>query len=64
MFSEVRVLKPGEAFFLYNLPKRNILPSAHMAERGLKFRHWIAVDVKLELSIQQCLSSAHNSLLN
>lgn len=59
----IRVLKPGGAFFLYNLPKWNVLLGAHMAERGLEFRHWIAVDIKLGLPIQRRLYPAHYSLL-
>src|SRR5690349_4955155 len=31
----IRVLKPGGAFFLYNLPRWNILLGAHLTQRGL-----------------------------
>jgi len=30
----IRVIKPGGAFFLYNLPRWNIILGAYMAERG------------------------------
>ncbi|MEI8195438.1 MAG: site-specific DNA-methyltransferase [Phycisphaerae bacterium] len=59
----IRVLKPGGAIFLYNLPKWNVLLGAHMAERGLMFRHWIAVSIKLCLPIPGRLYPAHYSLL-
>lgn len=58
----VRLLKPGGAFYLYNLPKWNILLSAYLAER-LTFRHWIAVDIKFSLPIQGRLYPSHYSLL-
>jgi site-specific DNA-methyltransferase (adenine-specific) len=59
----IRVLKPGGALFLYNLPKWNILLGAHLAERGMTFRHWIAVSIKLCLPIPKRLYPAHYSLL-
>ena len=40
-----RLLKPGGAFFLYNLPKWNVLLGAYLAELGMEFRHWIAVEI-------------------
>ena len=58
----IRVLKPGGSFFLYNLPKWNILLGAHM-QRQLEFRHWIAVDIKFGLPIQGRLYPSHYSLL-
>ena len=59
----IRTLKPGGSFFLYNLPKWNVLLRAHMAEQGLLFRHWIAVSIKLCLPIPKRLYPAHYSLL-
>lgn len=59
----IRVLKPGGAFFLYNIPKWNTLLGAHVMERGLEFRHWVAVSIKLGLPIQRRLYPAHYSLL-
>jgi hypothetical protein len=45
----IRVLKPGGALFVYNLPKWNILLGAYFMERHLMFRHDIAVSIKLSL---------------
>lgn len=59
----VRTLKPGGAFFLYNLPKWNVPLGAYMSEIGLEFRHWIAIDIKLSLPIQKRLYPSHYSLL-
>ena len=59
----VRVLKPGGSLFLYNLPKWNIPLGAYLAELGLDFRHWIAVEQKNGLPIQGRLYPAHYSLL-
>lgn len=59
----VRTLKPGGAFFLYNLPKWNVVLGAHLTELGMNFRHWIAVSIKLSLPIPGRLYPAHYSLL-
>lgn len=59
----VRTLKPGGAFFLYNLPKWNVLLGAYLSELGLDFRHWITVNLKMGLPIQGRLYPAHYSLL-
>ena len=59
----IRTLKPGGSFFLYNIPKWNVLLGAYLAELGLSFRHWIAVDIKLGLPIQGRLYPSHYSLL-
>jgi len=59
----VRVLKPGGALFVYNLPKWNILLGAHLAEGGMTFRHWIAVNIKLSLPISGRLYPSHYGLL-
>lgn len=58
-----RTLKPGGTFFLYNIPKWNVLLGAHMAEIGLEFRHWIAINIKSSLPIQGRLYPSHYSLL-
>lgn len=59
----VRVLKPGGAFFLWNLPKWNI-PLGHcLGLEGMMFRHWIAVDIKYSLPIPGRLYPSHYSLL-
>jgi site-specific DNA-methyltransferase (adenine-specific) len=59
----VRVLKPGGAIFVYNLPKWNISIGAHLMERGLEFRHWIAIEISACLPIPGRLHPSHYSLL-
>jgi site-specific DNA-methyltransferase (adenine-specific) len=59
----VRILKPGGALFLYNLPKWNILLGACLAEKGLEFRHWIAIEISACLPIPGRLHPSHYSLL-
>lgn len=60
----IRVLRPGGALFVYNLPKWNILLGAFLQqEHGLTFRHWIAVDIKFGLPIPGRLYPSHYSLL-
>ena len=59
----IRVLSPGGALFLYNLPKWNVIFGAHLMSRGMDFRHWIAVDIKLGLPIRGRLYPSHYSLL-
>lgn len=59
----VRVLKPGGALFLYNLPKWNILLGSYLNELGMEFRHWIAIELNMLLPIQGRLYPSHYSLL-
>lgn len=59
----VRVMKPGGALFLYNLPKWNVLLGAFLSELGLDFRHWIAVEISACLPIPGRLHPSHYSLL-
>lgn len=59
----VRILKPGGAFFLYNLPRWNILLGAYQMELGMQFRHDIAIDMKNCLPIPGRLYPSHYSLL-
>jgi site-specific DNA-methyltransferase (adenine-specific) len=59
----IRVLRPGGALFVYNLPKWNILIGAHLMERGMQFRHSIAIEMKSCLPIPGRLYPAHYSLL-
>jgi site-specific DNA-methyltransferase (adenine-specific) len=58
-----RVLKPGGAIFVYNLPKWNIILGHYLNELGLTFRHWIAVSIKLSLPIPGRLYPSHYSLI-
>ncbi len=59
----IRVLKPGGALFVYNIPKWNIVIGNFLMESGLTFRHWIAVNIKLSLPIPGRLYPSHYSLL-
>lgn len=59
----MRVLKPGGAFFLYNLPKWNILLGAFLLQQGMEFRHWIAIELNACLPIPGRLYPSHYSLL-
>ena len=59
----VRVLRPGGAIFVYNLPKWNIHVGAFLDLSGLLFRHWIAVEQKNGLPISGRLYPAHYSLI-
>lgn len=59
----VRVLKPGGSLFIYNIPRWNILIGAYLMNRGLDFRHDIAVDFKSSLPIPGRLYPSHYSLL-
>jgi site-specific DNA-methyltransferase (adenine-specific) len=58
-----RILRPGGALFLYNLPKWNIPLGTHLGELGLLFRHWIAIEQKGRFPIAGRLYPAHYSLL-
>jgi len=59
----VRILKPGGALFLYNLPKWNIPIGHFLGTIGMEFRHWIAIEQKNCLPIQGRLYPAHYSML-
>jgi site-specific DNA-methyltransferase (adenine-specific) len=59
----IRVLKPGGALFLYNLPKWNVLFGAYLTALGMDFRHWVAISIKFGLPIPGRLYPAHYSLL-
>lgn len=59
----VRILQPGGAFFLYNLPKWNVLLGAYLMELGMEFRHWIAIEISACLPIPGRLHPSHYSLL-
>ncbi len=59
----IRVLKPGGSIFIYNLPKWNIHLGSYLSNKGLDFRHWIAIEHKSSLPISGRLYPAHYSLL-
>lgn len=58
-----RILKPGGALFVYNLPKWNMLLGTYLVERGMEFRHWIAVEISACLPIPGRLHPSHYSLV-
>ncbi len=58
----VRVLKPGGSFFLYNLPKWNVLLASYVSRR-LNFRNWITIELTFSLPIQGRLYPSNYSLL-
>ena len=59
----IRILKPGGALFIYNLPKWNIMLGAYLINAGLTFRHDIAIDMNNGFPIQGRLYPSHYSLL-
>lgn len=59
----VRVLKPGGAIFIYNLPKWNMVLGAYMYSLWLDFRHDITVGMKNCLPPPGRLYPSHYSLL-
>lgn len=59
----IRVLRPGGALFVYNLPKWSIPLGAFLMDQGLTFRHWVAVSMKSGLPISGRLYPAHYGLL-
>lgn len=59
----VRVLKPGGAFYLFNLPVWNIDLGHYLKQEGMLFRHWITIDIKYSLPIPGRLYPSHYSLL-
>jgi len=59
----VRVLKPGGAFFVYNIPKWSVRLANFLLDCGMYFRDWIVVDIKLGLPVPGRLYPSHYSLL-
>lgn len=59
----VRVLRPGGAFYLFNIPRWNVELGHRLGAAGMLFRHWIAIDIKYSLPIPGRLYPAHYSLL-
>jgi site-specific DNA-methyltransferase (adenine-specific) len=58
----IRLLKPGGAMFVWNLPRWNAEIASFLNGR-LTFFHWIAVDIKYSLPIQRRLYPSHYSLI-
>jgi site-specific DNA-methyltransferase (adenine-specific) len=59
----IRVLKPGGSIFIYNLPQWAFHLAAHLDQRGMTFRHWIAVSMKGTFPRGRKLYPAHYALL-
>lgn len=60
----VRVLKPGGALFVYNIPKWCIRVGESLTENhGMTFRHWIAISMKNTYPRGRMLYPAHYGLL-
>lgn len=59
----VRVLKPGGAFYVFNLPRWSVELGHRLNQEKMLFRHWIAIDIKYSLPIPGRLYPSHYSLL-
>lgn len=59
----IRLLAPGGALFVYNLPQWAFHLAGHIEERGMIFRHWIALSMKGTFPRGRKLYPAHYSLL-
>lgn len=59
----VRLLVPGGALFVYILPQWGFHFASHIEERGLLFRHWIALSMKGTFPRGNKLYPAHYALL-
>jgi len=59
----VRVIKPGGAFFIYNLPRWAFHLAVALERQQMKFRHWIAVSMKGTFPRGKKLYPAHYALL-
>jgi len=63
MDEAVRVIRPGGAIFIYNLPRWAYHLAAHLEARQMNFRHWIAVSMKGTFPRGKKLYPAHYALL-
>ena len=60
----VRVLSPGGALFVYNLPKWLMPIGTFLSSLdGMTFKHWIAIDKAHSLPIPNRLSTSHYGML-
>ena len=59
----IRLLTPGGALFVYMLPQWGYHLASHMEERGLLFRHWVALSMKGTFPRGRKLYPAHYALL-
>jgi site-specific DNA-methyltransferase (adenine-specific) len=58
-----RILKPGGALFIYIIPRWGYQLAGHLEDRGMLFRHWIAVSMKGTFPRGKKLYPAHYGLL-
>lgn len=58
-----RVLRPGGALFVFNLPQWLIEYGAFLNQQGLSFRHWIAMRMPKAFPRGQRMSPAHYGCL-
>ncbi|TKD65603.1 site-specific DNA-methyltransferase [Micrococcus luteus] len=60
----VRVIAPGGALWIYNIPRWSMPTGAHLLQkRELTFKHQVAISMKTGLPIPNKLSPAHYSAL-
>jgi site-specific DNA-methyltransferase (adenine-specific) len=60
----MRVVKPGGAIFVYNLPQWAFHLASHLEAGAMTFRHWIAVSMKGTFPRGNKLYPAHYALLS
>ena len=59
----IRVLRPGGGLFVYILPQWGYHLASHIEEKGMVFRHWIALSMKGTFPRGRKLYPAHYALL-
>lgn len=59
----IRVIKPGGAIFIYQLPQWAFHVASHLEAKEMTFRHWIAVSMKGTFPRGKKLYPAHYALL-
>lgn len=59
----IRVLKPGAALFVYNMPRWAYRIASFLEDEGMMFRHWIALTMKGTFPRGRKLYPAHYALL-
>lgn len=59
----IRVLKPGAAIFVYNIPRWAYRIAGFLEDQGMIFRHWIALSMKGTFPRGRKLYPAHYALL-
>jgi site-specific DNA-methyltransferase (adenine-specific) len=59
----VRLLKPAGTMFVYILPQWGYHLAAHLEDRGMTFRHWIALSMKGTFPRGRKLYPAHYAIL-